>query len=318
MCKRVLLVLSLLYPVPFFLTGTMLRAQGSTLPPHPSGGEAPMVEVETDSAAPKISAGVFSDSGIPNASKPRSAQVEDALAVLNDLLRQYRESGDRQAEAGILGAIANSHNVLRQQQRSIEDLQAALVIWRELGNRKGEALTLAHIGDVYRGWGFPEQASRYYQNAIAIYPPADKRGYAATLNNLGLTYFLLHNRKKCLENLNEALAAYRALGDRHGEALALSNLGTTYNFLASDPEKALGMFQEAVTKLELLDDRSSEANALDNLGAVWLNLHKPEMAGLSFQRAIVLYQEIGDAQGQAAVRKHLSAVGEQENIAAGR
>jgi len=244
--------------------------------------------------------------------------VQDALDALNKLLLQYRQTGNRQAEASVLGAIANSYNALHQQQKSIEELQSALAIWRELGNQKGEALTLAHIGDVYRGWGFPEQANRSYRDALAIYPETDKSGHAATLNNLGLTYFSLHDKKRCLENLNKALDLYRTLGDRHGEALALSNLGTMYNFLANDPEKALGVFQEAVTKLELLDDRSSEANALDNMGVVWLNLHKPEMAALSFQRAVAMYRRIGDSQGEASVRRHMEALGQPETIASGR
>lgn len=316
MHKRLIAAGIVAYAGPF-LAGTMLMAQVPTQGVRGNGAPGD----ESNLTLP-ASTGAPGDSSTPAAERQRSittaaARIQDALDALDKIRRQYQDSGNKQAAANVLGAIANSHNALHQQQRSIEDLKSALTIWRELGNRQGEALTLAHMGDVYRAWGFPEQANRAYREALAIYPMTDKSGHAATLNNVGLTYFSLHEKKRCLEALEEALAAYRALGDRHGEALALSNLGAAYNFLSNDPQKALDMFQEAVTKLELLDDRGSEANALDNMGVVWLNLHKPEMASLSFHHAIALYERIGDAQGAAAVRKHMEVLGESESIALG-
>jgi len=241
--------------------------------------------------------------------------LQDALSSLESLLTQTRKTGDRKAEANILGAIAISCNALHQQQRAIEQFQAARAIWHQIGDAEHEATTFAHIGDVYRGWGFPELANRYYRDALATYPSTDKAGRGATLNNVGLTYFSLNNKKKCIESLDEALAIFRELQDRRGEALALANLGAAYVYLANDPTKAVGVFQEALTKLELLNDRDSEAGVLDKMGVAWHNLGKSEMAGLSFQHALELYHSAGDAQGEAAVRKHMSALGEQQTQA---
>jgi tetratricopeptide (TPR) repeat protein len=246
------------------------------------------------------------------AAAARPAPIQDVLALLQTLLAQTRKNGDRKAEANILGAIANSYNVLRQQQKAVEQFQATRAIWHELGDREHEATTVAHIGDVYREWGFPEQANRYYRDALGIYPVTDKAGRGATLNNLSLTYFSLNNRKRCFESLNEALGIFRELRDTRGEALALINLGAAYTFLANDPLKAVGFLQEAITKLEVLNDRESEASALDKMGVAWHNLGKPEMAGLSFQHALALFHAVGDAQGEAAVRKHMRTLGEQQ------
>jgi tetratricopeptide (TPR) repeat protein len=246
------------------------------------------------------------------------ARIQDALAALQNLLDQSRKAGDRKAEANTLGAIANSYNALHQQQKAIEQFQAARDIWRDLRDREHEATVVAHIGDVYRDWGFPEQANRYYRDALGLYPATDKAGRGATLNNLSLTYFSLNNRKKCVESLDEALAIFRELGDRRGEALALANLGAAYIFLVNDPMKAVGLLQEAITKLELIDDHDSEAAALDKMGVAWHNLGKSEMAGLSFQHALALFHSAGDAQGEAAVRKHMRTLGEQETQASSR
>jgi tetratricopeptide (TPR) repeat protein len=121
-----------------------------------------------------------------------------------------------------------------------------------------------------------------------------------------------------LEYLDQALADYRARQDRQGEALTLTNLGSTYGFLINDPHKALDYFQEAVTELELVNDRSTEADALELMGNVWLKLQKQDMAVDTFQRALFLYSRLGDAHGEASVRKQLKTVGEPQGSDAAR
>jgi tetratricopeptide (TPR) repeat protein len=246
------------------------------------------------------------------------ARIQDAIDALEPLLEQARKAGDRGAEANTIAAIANSYRALHQQQKAIEQFQSALIIWRQLANREHEASTLAHIGDVYREWGFPEQANRFYRDALVTYPAGDKAGRGATLNNISLTYFSMNNRKKCFESLEESLAIFRELHDLHGEALALANLGAAYVFLVNDPMKAVAVLQDAVTKLEILNDRDSEAGVLDKMGVAWHNLGKSELAGLSFQHALALFQQVGDTQGIAAVQRHMRTLGEQETQASSR
>ena len=141
---------------------------------------------------------------------------------------------------------------------------------------------------------------------------------AAVFNNLGLAYFALRDKKKCVDYLGQALADYRVKQDRQGEALTLTNLGSTYAFLINDPHKALDYFQEAITKIELTNDRLSEANAVQLMGTLWIKLQNPDMAVQCFNRALFLYSRLGNVQGVASVRKQLSALGEPETVASAR
>jgi tetratricopeptide (TPR) repeat protein len=133
-----------------------------------------------------------------------------------------------------------------------------------------------------------------------------------------LAYFALRDKKKCLEYLNQALADYRGKQDRQGEAFTLTNLASAYGFLVNDSLKSIDYFQQAITQLELLNDRASEANALQLMGAAWIKLQNPDMAVQSFNRALFLYSRLGNAQGEASVRRQLSALGEPEAIASAR
>lgn len=251
---------------------------------------------------------------LPGTSKTVSAmQINSSIEALNRLLAQYRQVGNRSAEARALGAIASSYNAIRQQQKAIEVFQAELNLWIALGDKKNEATTLAHIGDVYRGWGFFDKAIHFYRDALKT--STDKLEQAAILNNLGLAFFALRDKKKCVEYLDQSLTAYRAIQSRTGEARTLTNLGSTYGFLINDSHKAIDYFQEAITKLELVNDRSTEADALELMGCVWIKLQKQDMAVQSFQRALFLYERAGNVKGMASVRKQLSALSDGEAIA---
>ena len=245
-----------------------------------------------------------------------SNQDEFAVGAFTGILAQYRKIGNRKAEAQTLCALANSYNALHRQQKAVEDFQSALAIWRELGNKDGEASTLTYIGNVYRAWGFPEQAIRFYREALKVYPATHKTvEEAAVLDYLGLSFFQLGDKKKCVSYLDQALASYHAMQDRQGEALTLTNLGSAYGFLLNNPHKSLDYLQEAITRLELLNDRESEANALEIMGDLWLKLAKPEMATISFQHALTLFSQTGNAEGEASALKHLKALDEAETVA---
>ena len=54
------------------------------------------------------------------------------------------------------------------------------------------------------------------------------------------------------------------------------------------------------------------------MAGVWLKLQKHDMAVESYHRALFLYQRIGNAQGEASVRRQLSRVEDTEAIASVR
>ncbi len=301
------------------VTSTMVPAQQNT---ETSNGTADghlaslFDSGETGSSAPSPRAKSSAARELRTGARSSVVQAQFALQAFTQILDEYRKAGNRQAEAETLSALANAYETLHQQQKAVEEFESSLAIWREIDNRAGEATSLAHIGDVYRTWGFPEQAIHFYREALKIYPDTGKKAEeAAVLNNLGLSFFLLRNKKSCVSYLDRALASYHAIEDRQGEASTLTNLGSAYGFLLNDPHKSLDYFQQAVTKLELLNDRESEANALDIMGELWLKLGKPEMAAISFQHALALFSQTGDAQGQASVRKHLGALDEAGAVA---
>ena len=143
----------------------------------------------------------------------------------------------------------------------------------------------------------------------------DQSGRAMVLNNLGVMYLSLANRKKTLDYLDQARAAYHDDGDRHGEILTLINMGAAESLLAHNPRKAIALLQQAIGELEPLHDRSNQADAYELLGLVWAGIHKPETAERNFQRALELYKGLGDAHGEARALRHLRTLGQSHDLA---
>lgn len=77
-----------------------------------------------------------------------------------------------------------------------------------------------------------------------------------------------------LQTLEQALTAYRAIPDRHGEAQTLNSLGVAFDSL-SQPVKAVELYQQAIAHYQQalpiyreVHDPRGEARALNGQGSV--------------------------------------------------
>ncbi|MFI6079263.1 tetratricopeptide repeat protein [Actinoplanes sp. NPDC051343] len=78
---------------------------------------------------------------------------------------------------------------------ALEDYQHAIDLYRQAGDRAGEAATLANIGHLYGGRGDRAQALAYFEQALPLMREVgDRAGEAATLANIGHLYDGLGDR----------------------------------------------------------------------------------------------------------------------------
>ena len=83
------------------------------------------------------------------------------------------------------------------------------------------------------------KAIERYGEALRLMREAgDRRGEAMTLTNMGTFYNLLGEPQKALEHLDQALTVWRAIGDRHLEAITLL-INARVNYVMGEPQKAL-------------------------------------------------------------------------------
>jgi len=109
--------------------------------------------------------------------------------------------------------------------RAIEYYEQALVIYRDFGERRGEAAVLGDLGIAYATLGDVHNAIGYFEQVLAVSREVgDRRAEAKALNNLGLAYADLGEVRHAIEYYEQDLAIVREIGDRSGEASSLMNI----------------------------------------------------------------------------------------------
>ena len=155
---------------------------------------------------------------------------------------KYRVAGEtvfREAER--LG-----NGTLEDKRKSIEKYHEALDLYRRAGARRGEAVTLNNIGEVYHSLEETRKALEKFNESLPILRAVgDRIGEATTLNNIGVVYNTLGETRKALEKFNESLPIWRAVGDRRGEAVTLNNIGRSITSLG-ETRKALEKSNESL------------------------------------------------------------------------
>ncbi|MBI1762003.1 MAG: CHAT domain-containing protein [Acidobacteria bacterium] len=98
-----------------------------------------------------------------------------------------------------------------------------------------------------------------------------------------------------------ALQGWRALGDRHEEALTLFGLGLTH-YYSSQEQAALGYLQQALQHWKALNDQEGEANAYLQLANAKTDLGQVPLAQADYLKALQLWEGLGNTEGQASAK----------------
>ncbi|MCG8364549.1 MAG: tetratricopeptide repeat protein, partial [Pseudanabaenales cyanobacterium] len=151
-------------------------------------------------------------------------------------LAQADPTDARQTEADQLLERGEQQYGVSQFREALQSWQAALAIYRELGDRAGEGMTLKNIGNVYVNLGDYPQVLEYYQQSLAITRDiGDRATEGKILNNIGIVYKNLGDYPQALEYYQQSLAITRDIGDRAGESKTLNNIGLVYDNLGNYP-----------------------------------------------------------------------------------
>lgn len=178
---------------------------------------------------------------------------------------------------------------------ALKEFDEASRLMRELGDHKGEAVTLNRMGLVYKKLGDNYKALEYYDRALTIISgKGENREEASILNNAALLYNTLGERQKALEYYNRALPLIRVAGDWKAEAAILNNIGALH-FALTESQKALEHFD---LSLQLMKAKGAKnAVALNGIGVVYEFLGEKQKA-LEYLHLALSY--VPSASGQAA------------------
>lgn len=222
------------------------------------------------------------------------------IELSSRLKKEWQPSNqDENSEfASVLNNLGNAYNSLGEHQIAINYHQQSLAIYREIGDRNGEANSLLGLGNTYNSLGQYQQAINYLQQSMAIcLEIGNRQGEAVCLNNLGNNYNYLREYQIAIDHCQQSLAIEIEIGDRNAKANSLNNLGIAYKSLGQY-QIAIDFYQQSLTIYQEIGDRSGEAGSLNNLGNVYQSLGQYQIAINYHQQSLAIKREISNRNGE--------------------
>jgi len=226
------------------------------------------------------------------------------------LARQARTSPAfaLQAPPASLPTLADSTQALAWARAERANLLACLDHATATGQHaRAVALTAATASLLRHDGPWTSAVTRHTTAVTAARHLGDRLGQASALTDLGDARRLTGDHRGAAEALEEALAIFRDLGDRLGQASSLTDLGHVRQ-LTGDYRSATKALEEALSISRDIGSRGSQANALIYLGMVRRMTGDYGGAAGALEEALGICRDIGDRGGEAEILNETGAL----------
>jgi serine/threonine protein kinase/tetratricopeptide (TPR) repeat protein len=182
-------------------------------------------------------------------------QPDQALQAFKESLQIQRDAGDETYQGLCLNNIATAYSQKGENEDALTYLQQALQIREKLNVPADIAETLHNLGETYGALGQYDQAMTSFIRGLDLYRKSDdKQGAAVMSRSMGLVFEYQGRLGPAAGALQDAVAAFRSLGDRN------SNMTGSLSELAD----ALAKAGRGAESAKLLDEAQGLAHGLKN------------------------------------------------------
>jgi predicted ATPase/class 3 adenylate cyclase len=223
------------------------------------------------------------------------AQLERTLALPDEVLQACSPASRTKAlnGAGILAWLQADYSSARSQ------LEAALVLGRGVGDKRGMSRALGNLGNVAIEQGDYTAARALFDESLALSRElGDKRDIAVRLITIGSIAYLQGDYTGARAVYEECVVLFREVGDKSSFALSLDNLGLVAQE-QGDYAGAITLHEESLALRRELGEKGGIALSLNNLGTLAWQRGDYTGAGALLEESLALRRELGDRKGIA-------------------
>jgi predicted ATPase/DNA-binding CsgD family transcriptional regulator len=178
-------------------------------------------------------------------------------------------------------------------------LSEGLTIWRQLGDKRGMAISLNTLGLVAKAQGSLVRAGTQLSKALTLAREMNDAPRVATvLNNLAALAIDQGDYAAAQPFLRESLSIKRGLGDAAGIANSLHNLGDAALHQGAYDQAAAAL-REGLTFSRQVGVGHVSAQSLHSLAMVGLRRGDPGGANGHLRESLALFKQLGDRSGMA-------------------
>ena len=219
----------------------------------------------------------------------RGEFIKEALDLVK---RQFDAYEDQKPETWRIAQECLSHAINVTNHLSEHYPNLPEVVSSEMDTLKKTASLFGQMGAYAFSQGNVVQAQEYHTCALEMkkaFFGVHHPSVADTLNNLGIVWSDLGEKKKAIEFYEQALEMKNAfLGESHPSvADTLNNLGAAWS-ASGEKKKAIEFYEQALEmkKAFLGESHPSVADTLNNLGAAWSDLGEKKQAIEFYEQAL--------------------------------
>ena len=188
-----------------------------------------------------------------------------AFQLYKEVLATDRRTRNLPGQAEVLRAIGSIYEETGRTGQALKTFQAALTLYRELGDRGGEGTCLHHLGLLHQYSGKFAEAAKLYQEALArCTEVGDLAGEAFCIGGLAFLDTTQGNYAEALSRHQRALKLFERAGDKRGQGITLNDIGLSYSAMGSHA-RAAKYYQCALTIAEELGDPVGKTMVLSAL-----------------------------------------------------
>jgi tetratricopeptide (TPR) repeat protein len=229
----------------------------------------------------------------------RSIPTDTLLKWLNAALNLSRLTQQRGQEASLLRDIGAAQSSGEEMGAALDYYEQALTIFKQIGDKIGQAYTLKAIGDAQFFRKEMSAVRAAYLEALTLFTEAwDYRGRANTQKAIGDVMSFRKNMDLALLYYNDALTLYKQIDDKVGQANTLKFIGEIKSS-RKETNAAIASYNEALALYKQIGDKLGLASTLDALGDLHSSREDKGAALDSYNEALALYRNIGITLGQA-------------------
>jgi tetratricopeptide (TPR) repeat protein len=240
-----------------------------------------------------------------------STQSPSMLGNYSLKIKDLRPSNKQDKERISSQAAYDEAEKLRQQNTK-ESIQKAfniyislLPLWKNLGDREGEAATLNAISAIYFTTGQFKESQQHLEHSLKIWRDLNNPLWeVATLTSLGAVSNLSKDNRQALYYYLKALQLANKLNDPQWLAFAFNGLGKVCSDLG-EIEQSINYYNEALAIKRNLKDRRGEAIALSNIANVYISLQNYQASLDHHLESLAVFSSIGDVNGEASTLNNL-------------
>lgn len=171
----------------------------------------------------------------------------------------------------------------------------ALMLATEIKDRRGLAASYNNLGVAYRNQGALDKALEYYLTSLNLYDSLQhQEGVATAMNNIANIYSLKKDYQQAKRYLEESYAIFRELNDPFRLVGSMNNLGNLYQDINNN-DSALAYYNKAFALSEQNGARFGDP--MNNVGNIYFNRGDYDVALTHYQKALDIEREHNNKLG---------------------